>query len=38
MAGMEDSVEDVHVHKEAKPTRRAKDEQAVLAVVNGVLG
>ena len=38
MAGMEDSVEDVHVHKEAKPTRRAKDEQAVLAVVNVVLG
>ena len=38
MAGMEDSADDVHVHKEGNPKRRAKDEKAVQAVVSLILG
>ena len=38
MARMEDSADDVHVHKEGDRKRRAKDEKAVQAVVSLILG
>ena len=40
MAGMEDSIsaEDMHVHKEGKPVRMKKDEEAVQSVQKVILG